>query len=114
MLWMQRKTSEGGKMIDEDNKRILKMKFDFFNERSFDSLYPNFCEAVNKFRREEDLALLAIPTLLTVLLGDALNQSYDLINSEKDKIHADFFLAQYEGTLKKLNDFIQEKQNEKI
>ncbi|MEE9581199.1 MAG: hypothetical protein V3V74_07785 [Nitrosomonadaceae bacterium] len=97
-------------MLDNEDKKVLIEKFDYFNGKNFDDLYPVFCEQINKFRREQGLPILALPTLLTCLLGDALDQSYDLIRSEKDKFHADFFLSDYGITLKKLNDFILKKK----
>lgn len=96
-------------MMNEEHKDPLIAKFNYCNKETFDQYYVDFCEHINKYGRDKEMPLLALPTLLTCTLADAVNQAYDLVLEKSDKTHADFYLVDYQIYLKKLNDVIDKK-----
>lgn len=97
-------------MISDAEKKVLEQKFDYFNKEKLNDLYPEFAEHMNEFRRKKGLPLLAMPTLITFLLGDAIDQTHDFAKEEKDKFHADFYISDFAVVLAGLNNLIVRKR----
>lgn len=96
-----------GKMDKDDTTDEIKKKFEYYNKSEFQPLYEKFCEHINKFRREEDLPILALPPFLIVALADGLHQSSELMKvAHADERMRAFYLHDYHVALKKIVTFM--------
>jgi len=96
-----------GKIDRNDTTKDIRKKFEYYNKSEFQPLYEKFCEHINKFRREENLPILALPPFLITALADGLHQSSELMKeTQTDETVRAFYLHDYRVALKKIVKFM--------